>query len=135
MDVHHKTMHSGIQSMLTCLQESYWIIKGRESVKHSIKGCIICSQYSGKPFAVTPPPPLPQERVDEGPLHMWKNDSPNDNATEKMYVCLFTCAATRGVHLELVEGCSAEQFLGAFHCFASRRGLPRVFMSDNTKKR
>ena len=144
IDVHHKTMHSGIQSTLTHLWKSYCIQKGRESVKHFIKGCIICSWYSGKLFAVVPPPPLPQEKVDEAPqwsnagvdcaglLHVWKG-SPNDDATEMVYIWLFTCAATRGLHLELVEGCLAEQFLRAFCCFASSRGLPRWLMSDNAK--
>ena len=35
--------------------------------------------------------------------------------------------------LELVEDCSAEQFLLAFRRFVGRRGLPRVIMSDNAK--
>ena len=64
---------------------------------------------------------------------MQKKNSSYVNATEKVYVCLFTCAATRAVHLELVDACSAEQFLKAFRRFASRRGLPRVVMSDNAK--
>ena len=64
---------------------------------------------------------------------MQKKNSSYVNATEKVYVCLFTCAATRAVHLELVDACSAEQFLKAFRPFASRRGLPRVVMSDNAK--
>lgn len=144
-DAHHKTKHSGVGSTLTCLRECYWIPRGREAVKRFVKQCIVCCRYAGKSFAVMPPPQLPRERVDEGPpwsntgvdyagpLYVKKKDSSNDHATEKVYICLFTCAATRAVHLELVEGCSAEQFLRAFRRFASRRGLPKVVMSDNAK--
>lgn len=48
----------------------------------------------------------------------------------KVYVCLFTCATTRAVHLELVEDMSARAFLRAFRRFASRRSCPRLIISD-----
>ena len=70
-DAHNKTMHSGVHSTLTCLREDYWIPRGRESVKRFIKQCLICARFSGKPFALMPPPQLPRERVDEGPP--WSN--------------------------------------------------------------
>lgn len=46
---------------------------------------------------------------------------------------LFTCASTRGIHLELAENCSAEQFVLAFRRVVGRRELPRLLMSDNAK--
>ncbi|XP_070546571.1 uncharacterized protein [Ptychodera flava] len=49
----------------------------------------------------------------------------------KRYVCLFTCATTRGVHLELVENMSTGAFLRAFRRFAARRSLPHRMLSDN----
>jgi hypothetical protein len=57
----------------------------------------------------------------------------NKGITEKVYLCLFTRASRRGIHLELEENCSAEKFLLAFRCFIGRRGLPRLLMSDNAK--
>ncbi len=48
-----------------------------------------------------------------------------------MYICLYTCASTRAVHLDLLEDYSAEAFLGSFRRFTSRRGLPSVMTSDN----
>ena len=50
-----------------------------------------------------------------------------------MYICLYTCASTRAVHLDLLEYYSAEAFLGLFRRFTSRRGQPSVMMSDNAK--
>ena len=51
----------------------------------------------------------------------------------KAYVCLFTCAATRAVHLELTTDLSAATFLLAFRRFTSQRGIPSVMISDNAK--
>ncbi len=64
---------------------------------------------------------------------MLKRNSVEKGITEKVYICLFTCASTRGIHLEIVEDCSAEQFLLAFRRFVGRRGLPRLLLSDNAK--
>ena len=50
---------------------------------------------------------------------------------EKVYVCLFTCATTRAVHLEIVTDLSTDTFLLAFRRFASRKSLPHVVISDN----
>ena len=50
---------------------------------------------------------------------------------EKRYLCLFTCLATRAVHLEIAYGLSTDSFLNAFYSMASRRGLPDEVYSDN----
>ena len=55
------------------------------------------------------------------------------NDKVKVYICLFTCASTRAVHLELTIALSALSFLQAFRRFVGRRGLPSVLMSDNAK--
>ena len=51
----------------------------------------------------------------------------------KCYVCLFTCAPSRAVHLELLRSLTVESFLPAFRPFVSRRGLPAALISDNAK--
>ena len=49
----------------------------------------------------------------------------------KVYICLFTCAVTRAVHLEVVTDLTVECFLQAFRRFSSRKSLPRLVLSDN----
>ena len=49
----------------------------------------------------------------------------------KVYICLFTCATTRAVHLEIVTDLTAETFLLALRRFASRKSLPQIIVSDN----
>jgi len=41
----------------------------------------------------------------------------------KVYVCLFTCASTRAIHLEVVTDLTETTFLQAFRRFAARRSL------------
>ena len=48
-------------------------------------------------------------------------------------MCLFTCAATRAVHLELKPDLSAATFLLAFRRFTTQRGTPSVMISDNAE--
>ena len=51
----------------------------------------------------------------------------------KIYICLFTCASTRGIHLELTRGLDVDNFLLALRRFSTRRGLPATLFSDNAK--
>ena len=51
---------------------------------------------------------------------------------KKVYICLFTCACTRAVHLELVYDLSVDSFLLAFCRFMSHKSLPTQMISDNT---
>ena len=49
----------------------------------------------------------------------------------KLYICLFTCATTRAVHLEIVTDLTVPTFLLAFRRFSSRKSLPKLLLSDN----
>ena len=96
------------------------------------------AQLPWKPYRVPDPPPLPKIRVQDatpftvtgvdftGALHI-RGKSGIENA----YICLFTCASTRAVHLEVVPDLSTETFIQAFRRFASRKSLPRTMISDN----
>ena len=49
----------------------------------------------------------------------------------KSYICLFTCAATRYVHLELRPSIDASNVIKVLARFLSRRGCIKMFISDN----
>ena len=49
---------------------------------------------------------------------------------EKRYLCLFTCLASRAVHLEMAYGLDTDSFLNAFFRFVNRRGVPVKMLSD-----
>lgn len=52
---------------------------------------------------------------------------------QKVYICLFTCASTRGVHLEVLPSLSEESFMKAFRRFTCRKSTPKVILTDNAK--
>ena len=53
--------------------------------------------------------------------------------TAKAYVALFTCSATRAVHLKLGKDPTADEFKRTMKEFVVRRGTPRMMVSDNGK--
>lgn len=143
-DAHNSVKHSGIRDTLTTIRERFWILRGREAVKQTIKKCVICRKVDGTPYKSQPFPDLPSERVSEdppfthvgldfaGPLFINEGNS-DQGDSKKVYICLFTCASTRAVHLELCRSLNVQEFLLAFRRFASRRGLPATLTSDNAK--
>lgn len=64
-----------------------------------------------------------------GAIHLSHGDEPI-----KVYVCLFTCANTRAVHLELAEDLSVETFLTLLRRFIARHSCPKIIISDNAMK-
>ena len=64
-----------------------------------------------------------------GPLHFKMSKT----KMEKAYIALFTCAATRAVHLKLCENLKANCFKRALKEFVARRGVPNLIVSDNEK--
>ena len=51
--------------------------------------------------------------------------------TVKRYLCLFTCASTRAVHLDVAYSLDTASFLNAFSRMVTRRGKPEVMIGDN----
>ena len=57
MNAHSTQLHSGVNSTLTALRQTYWIPAGRQRIKSVIRKCVICRKASGKPCAIPDPPP------------------------------------------------------------------------------
>ena len=98
---------------------------------------MLCLRYEGRAYSAPRVPDLPLERVSDGPpfLHVGVDFAGPlyvslNSQQQKVYVCLFTCSSTRGIHLELTADLT---FLQAFRWFTSRRGLPATIYSDNAK--
>ena len=53
--------------------------------------------------------------------------------TGNVYICLFICASTRGIWLELTRGLDVDSFLLALLRFSAQRGLPATLFFDNAK--
>ena len=135
---HVKLYHSGIGSTVTALRQSYWIPSARQYVKSLLRRCVVCKKHSGKPYTAPDPAPLPKMRMqDARPFSVTGVDFTgalyvhHGGQEIKVYVCLFTCATSRAIHLEVVTDLSTETFLLAFRRFAGRRSTPQLMVSDN----
>ena len=92
----------------------------------------------GKPYRAPDPPPLPKARVTESPPFtitgvdftgaLYIKDREGET---KVYICIFTCAVTRAVHIEVVCDLTVPTFMLAFRRFSSRKSLPSIMISDN----
>ena len=132
----------GLDTKIFNDRQTYWIPQGRRLVKRIISKCVKYRKIQGPPFRSVPTPPLPKSRVLQsqafqftgidyaGPLYV--RDQGNQTSS-KVYICLFTCAAVRAIHLELAEDQTTQAFLRAFRRFISRRGVPECIISDNAK--
>jgi hypothetical protein len=128
--------HGGVDTLVSSLRDSLWIIGVRGIAKSVVKHCISCQRQEAR-SCNAPAAPLPLDRVKQscpftvtgvdfaGPL--FSVDAPK----QKLYICLFTCGVVRAVHLELTDSMSVPAFMLAFRRFVARRGLPSVIYSDN----
>ena len=140
-DAHISNLHTGPNQTLAYLRQKYWIIKGMSAVKAVTKSCMTCKRIN-KPmcqqkmadlpeFRKSALPPFSHTGLDyAGPLFT-KQRHESGAPAEKRWIALFTCASTRGVHLEIVNDQSTEEFLMAFARFSGRRGKPLHLYSDN----
>ena len=124
---HVKQLHSGVNPTVTALRQTFWITSIRQHVRKQLKHCVPCRKLEGAPYRSPDPAPLPKLRVQEaspfavagvdfaGPLYVQF-----DNGEAKAYICIFTCAVTRAIHLEVVTDLTESSFLQAFRRFSSR---------------
>ena len=49
----------------------------------------------------------------------------------KVWLCIYTCCATRAVHLDIVPNLDAQTFIRSFKRFTAKRGIPAMIISHN----
>ena len=137
---HHHVIegHGGIQQTLTSVRLHYWIPKLGKLVPQVVKSCDNCKEYYSKRYHVPHSPPLPDFRVMGAEAFTFVGVDMTGHYFVKVgadvvkrFVILFSCCSTRAMHLEVVEDASAEAFCRCFLRFVSRRGSPRLLISDN----
>ena len=143
-NAHEKVKHSSIKDTITELRSKFWIINCRKLVTNFISKCVTCRRVEGPHYKSQPSSQLPPFRVRRS--FPFSNtgldyigsflvrqiyDIDNDTQMHNVHVVLYTCAATRAVHLDLVPDTSASSFLRSLKRFIGRRGVPTLMISDN----
>ncbi|MCP3662859.1 MAG: DUF1759 domain-containing protein [Gammaproteobacteria bacterium] len=145
MDSHHKTFHSWTTRTLVEIRKDYWIPQGRQMVQAVLKSCKVCLKQVGGPYQVPLMPAWPKERVSRSPPYSYvgidylgplriKDRRGREEESRKIWICLFTCMATRAIHLEVVHDMTANQFLDAVRRFVAYKGTPKQIISDNASQ-
>ena len=139
--IHQTHNHCGLSQTLSVLRQFFWTPKIRAWLKSLILRCVSCRRQRARTIAKPPPPPLPAKRVQwKQPFttvgvdhtgHFYCRDAFENRI--KLYICLFMCAITRAVHLEVVDNLSTSSFLLCLRCLAAAKGIPSLILSDNHK--
>ena len=134
---HEKTYHSGRGVTLNELRSNgYWIINGNAAVRRFISRCVRCRYIRGTTgeqkmanlpnSRVEPAPPFSYCAVDcFGPWYVKEG-----RREGKRYGTLFTCMASRTIHIEVAHFMETDSFLQALRRVIARRGPIRELRSD-----
>lgn len=135
---HADNFHSGVNNTVAALRQRFWVPKMRQTVKSTLRPCIICKRFQGHSYKAAPVTNLPVFRTREArPFQITGVDLTgalyvrSGGNTTKVYIALFTCAVSRAVHLEMVCDLTADAFLLALRRFIGRRSCPQYIYSDN----
>lgn len=138
--IHKQLGHGGRNHMLSRLRKKYWIIKANSAARKIISDCVVCKRQRGKvgeqkmadlPLERIQPdkPPFTDVGVDYfGPIEIKRGRS-----LVKRYGVIFTCMASRAVHLEVAHTLDTDSCIHALRRFICRRGQVSSLRSDNGK--
>lgn len=141
-EAHKSTLHGGPKLTESTLRQKYWVIDSKSAIKRELRKCIVCAknapktmnQFMGnlpkcrvnRPFKL-----FMNASIDYAGPFIIKSSSLRNSKTEKAYVSVFVCMATKAIHLELVSNLTADNFIAALRRFVSRRGKISTIFSDN----
>ncbi|XP_071951906.1 uncharacterized protein [Antedon mediterranea] len=136
--LHAVVGHSGRNHVISKLRQKYWVINANSAVRKIISKCVICRKLRGKTCEqkmadlpvdrITPDePPFTRVGTDYfGPFEVKRGRS-----LEKRYGVIFTCLATRAIHIEVAHSMDTDSCINALRRFVARRGQVKQIRSDN----
>ena len=139
--IHSSHHHVGLSQTLSLYRQRCWTPKVRSHVKSLLLRCVTCQRVKERTLTRPLPPPLPAERVqwaapftNVGVDHTGSFTIKGTQGRKtKAYICLFVCATTRAVHLEVVDNLTATSFIMCLRRLAAAKGMLTLILSDNHK--
>ena len=114
----------------------FWIIGGSSAVSDHVAKCVRCRKLRGT-VQEQKMADLPEDRVQSAPpfsycaVDYFGPWYVKEGRRElKRYGVLFTCMASRAVHLEVANSLTADSFINAYRRFVGHRGPVRQIHSD-----
>jgi len=125
---------AGTNQTLSAISTRFWIVAAREEIMNWEKECAGCKRRKAK-CAKQVMAPLPLNRLKLSLMAFVRTAfvtiQGQGKQRQKRYLCLFTCLATRAVHLEVAYGLDTDSLLRALCRMSNRRGIPEEMLSDN----
>lgn len=135
----HNIDHGGVDLTLAKLQSRFWVPGARKVIKSVKEKCVTCKRID-KVMLEQQMGQLPDRRLKPSPAFfntsldlfgpIMIRDTVKRRARAKVYGVIFTCLASRAVHIDLMEGYDTNSFLSTFRRFVSVRGYPHTIHSD-----
>ncbi|XP_033101161.1 uncharacterized protein LOC117104422 [Anneissia japonica] len=138
LDAHKEVGHLGRNTVLNAVRERFWILGARAIIRTVISRCVTCHKHRASP-GQQKMASLPRERVlaDFPPFYNSDMDMfgpfeiKRGRSTVKRYGLIFTCLASRAIHLEITHSMDTDSCLNALRRFIARRGGVSSIRSDN----
>lgn len=138
---HRKLMHAGLSQMAGYVKQRFHIIRGKHILKKIINLCVRCHRFKKRcqnqlmgqlpSSRVNFIRPFIQSGVDYAGPYRIKAHQMRSSRVIKGYLSIFTCMATKAIHIELVTNLSTESFIAALRRFQASRGICTDLYSDN----
>lgn len=134
---HEQTSHQGKGMTLNEIRSNgFWVIGGSSATAYAISSCVKCQKLRGA-VQEQRMSDLPDDRVECAPpftycaVDYFGPFKVKEGRKElKRYGVLFTCMASRAIHLETANSLETDSFINALRRFISRRGPIRQLRSD-----
>ena len=134
---HQKFNHQGRGMTMNALRANgFWITGGGSAVARYIADCITCQKLRA-PTQEQKMADLPKDRTEPSPpftfcgvdyFGPWRIKEGRREL--KRYGVIFTCLASRAIHLEVAASLETDSFINALRRFLARRGPIRILPSD-----
>ena len=138
LQFHVDSSHVGVQHTLLCTRKKFWIVNGHASVKRYLSECGQCLLEKAKPVRqLMADLPVARTAVCHkafstcGLDYFGHLNYVEGRSIKKAWGLLFTCMASRAVHVEVVTSLGLKEFLMAFSRFNDVRGNVETIYSDN----
>ncbi|KAL8567647.1 hypothetical protein ACOMHN_054459 [Nucella lapillus] len=137
LNYHENCGHQGRTTTISAIRSAgYWIVGLRSVVSSVIHHCIKCTRQRGQP-AGQKMADLPEERTQPAPPFSHTGidcfgpfEACEGRRNVKRWGLIFTCLASRAIHLEVLEDMSTDAFLCALRRFIALRGNVKTLRSD-----
>ena len=134
---HERVHHAGRGMTLNEVRNSgFWVLHRSSAVRKLISQCVLCCLLRGK-SGEQKISDLPSDRMQEAPpftycaVDYFGPFCIKDKRKEvKRYGSLFTCLASRAVHIEVADSLDTDSFIMALRRFISLRGNIRELRYD-----